>query len=131
MKYYLIPFETDPDKMKGYDSCPKYLDEFIHGCNCLQPLVTEKNGSTDIAWRQKYYLVCVKSVICQLLVEMHKDVIFINKDTLKADLEKINIAVDKIPDSITPTRRDAVDKSVTKWLINEEKVLSDILTVGK
>lgn len=124
-KYYIVPFETNEEKMIC-DFQPKYLAELTGKIRGVQPIITNKIGSKAVAWREEYYIIVTSSILNQKLLEACMDVIRVDKDTLKEDLENLDIPNDDIPVELTPDRRDKVDKSVTKWLINEERILRNL-----
>ena len=117
MAYYLIPFETDKEKIK-YKIQPKYLSE-LGTAKGLQP------SKIDGKWLQNYYVVRSYSKETDELLLKKPDVIALNANTDKTKLSSLDIDVSKISD-ISPTY-EQVDTAITMWLIGEEKILSNIV----
>lgn len=111
-RYYLIPYETDKEKIQGFDRCPKYLD-----------LLGTSRGVTD--WDRitgkEYYLVIIeddkqdmkKLEECSDVKKI--DATFLTKENV-ASLLSVSIAASK-------PSQDDLEKLVVKWLTGDEKTL--------
>ncbi len=123
-RYYLIPFETDPAKMRG-DAQPKYLD-LLGKANGLLPAVVEQIGPTVTEWRQEYYIVRMDRATAEEFEEIEKmtDVISLDVDTEVAKLALVGVDTTGLSDL---SSRDEKDNAVTEWLIGEERILSEVL----
>ena len=126
IRYYLIPFETNPSKMIA-DIQPKHL-ELCGECKGLISKVVGMNESTITKFLRNYYIVQVpyKDLAELAELEKQKDVLRLDKDTKIDDLSAIRVETKNITDLST---RDEKDFAVTKWLIGEEKIISDVLKI--
>jgi hypothetical protein len=113
-RYYLIPNETDKDKLKGMRRCPKYLD-----------LMGAARGVTD--WNKttgkEYYLVIVEDDKQDMKkLEECSDVKKIDTTFLtKTNIESLGISV-----LSTKPSQDDLEKLLVKWLTGDEKTLRTI-----
>lgn len=111
-RYYLIPNETDKDKLKGMRRCPKHLDIIGSARG-----VTDWNNTTG----KEYYLVIVeddkqdmkKLEECSDVKKI--DETFLTKETVASVLGVSILA-------IKPSQDD-LEKLVVKWLTGDEKTL--------
>lgn len=122
-KYYLIPYETDDEK-KFCDAQPKYVSEFGIAV-ALASLPVSQRGSTVTAWLREYFVVMVNND--NIVLDSKLDALRLDKDTAKTDLA--NLGIDTSGISEQPRYEDR-DKAVTKWLIGEEKILSEVLNIN-
>jgi len=121
IRYYLVPFETDKAKLIA-DVQPMHLDVFGKA-NGLIPKAVKQNGSVVTEWREEHYIVRVEHKEESEYAEIEKliDVIRLDADT---ELQKLE---EKGMDTSLVASRDDIDRVVTKWLIDEERVLSEVL----
>lgn len=124
-RYYLIPFETDIEKLTA-DVQPKYLD-LLGKANGLIPAILEMDGSTVIRWKQEYYVVRMDRENIADFDEIEKmpDVIKLDTETKVLDLAVVGVDTTGLSDL---SAREDKDRAVTKWLIDEEKILSEVLS---
>jgi hypothetical protein len=110
-RYYLIPNETDKEKMRGMNRCPKYLD-----------LIGTARGVTD--WNnttgKKYYLVVIEDDKQDMKkLEECSDVKKIDTTFLtKTNIESLGVSV-----LSTKPSQDDLEKLLVKWLTGDEKTL--------
>jgi len=121
IRYYLVPFETDEEKLIA-DAQPMHLDVFGKASGLISKPVS-KDGSITTAWREEYYIVCVEreNVSEYDKIEGLKEVIRLDANTELSELSKKKI------DTSLVSNRDDMDRAVTKWLIDDEKILSEVL----
>jgi len=121
IRYYLTPFETDEGKMIA-DAQPLYLDIFGKA-NGLIPKSLKQTGSVVTEWLREYYIVRVERKEESEYAEIEKltDIIRLDANTELSKLTALGI------DTSLVANRDDMDKVVTKWLIDEERILSEVL----
>lgn len=111
-RYYLIPNETDKEKMRGMNRCPKYLD-----------LIGTARGVTD--WNnttgKEYYLVIIEDDKQDMAkLEEYSDVKKIDTSFLTKENIVSTLGVSIL--SAKPSQDD-LEKSLVKWLTGDEKTL--------
>jgi len=127
MKYFLVPC-MDKEEVKQYkmDWAPKYLDEFGIATDLIAKTVEQKE-STITKLLQNYYVIVVDDAKSEQVLSSKPDVLELNATTQKSEMDVLGIDTSKIIGDGYEER----DKAVTKWLIEEEKVLSTILQPPK
>lgn len=115
-RYYLVPNETDKDKMRGMKRCPKYLHEGLIG---TARGVTDWNNTTG----KEYYLVIIEDDKQDMKkLEECSDVKKIDTTFLtKTNIESLGISV-----LSTKPSQDDLEKLLVKWLTGDEKTLRAI-----
>ena len=121
IRYYLVPFETDKAKLIA-DVQPMHLKVFgvVSG---LIPKSVSQSESIVTEWREEHYVVCVECETVNEYTEIEglTDVVRLDANTELAKLEAKGI------DTSLCVTRDDMDMAVTKWLVDDEKILSEIL----
>lgn len=126
-RYYLIPFETDPEKMiPNLVSQPKYIKLFGRTATALQPKIVAKEGCIPVTYRQNYYIIRLDKDLPEEYdeIESMPDVIRLDADTEVSKLAAVGVDVTGISD--LSARKDK-DRTVTKWLTDKETILSEVL----
>jgi len=118
MNYYLIPFDTSENakKMK-LEVVPKYKIDNLLGA--ASGLISKRVGK---GFLRNYYVVLLGKDADAGKLEVKEDVLKLDKDTSVVALA--DLGVNTL--SIVPGY-ESRDKAVTKWLIDEEKILSEVL----
>lgn len=121
LRYYLVPFETDEAKLIA-DVQPMHLDVFGIASGLI-PKALKQSGSVVSEWLREYYVMCVERKNKSDYAEIEKltDVIRLDANT---ELSKLSA---KGMDMSSVTSRDDMDRVLTKWLIDDGKILSGIL----
>jgi len=121
IRYYLVPFETDEAKLI-FDVQPMHLEVFGVASGLI-PKVVKQAGPVVTEWRKEYYVMCVerKDVSEYAEIEALEEVIRLDANTELAKLTTIGI------DTSLVVTRDDMDRAVTKWLLDDEKILSEVL----
>ena len=121
IRYYLIPFETDKEKLTC-DAQPMYLDK-LGLASGLIPKSLKMEGSVVTEWLREYYVVRIerKNSSEYKDIELLPLTIRLDADTELTKLTELGMNTSLV------ASRDDMDKVVTKWLIDDEKILSEVL----
>lgn len=113
-RYYLIPNETDKEKMREMERCPKYVD-----------LLGTARGITD--WNKttgkEYYIIVIENDKQDMSkLEKQSDIKKIDTTFLtKTSIESLGVSIL----SANPSQDD-LEKLLIKWLTGDEKTLRTI-----
>ena len=88
-RYYLIPFETDQEKMTyGLKYQPKHMELITTGSQAIQPKLTLTKDRKKI-WYRDYFIIRVPKETEKEYAELesHPDVLRLDKDTELTDFQ--------------------------------------------
>ena len=122
MNYYLIPFDTPENAKKiNLEVVPKYKIDNLLGA--ASGLISKRVGK---GFLRNYYVVLLGKDADPERLEAKEDVLKLDKDTSVVALGNLGVNVLNIT-----TGYESRDRAVTKWLIGEEKILSEVLKETK
>lgn len=119
IRYYLIPFETDPAKKICPNGAePKYISLFNGDSQCL---ISKKTNTDRLnkTWLRDYYIAKIDSEDFTVL-DAQSDVIHLTKQKLLNNIDKIQaLGIDTTGFTINTTRQQ-IEKRILKWLIDDD-----------